>query len=144
MCECEGASIAASVVAGVNGQFCGGGLKIFFNKLCGFLKGGALLVFVLDGDRCLEFKRGSKVIDKPIWWTEKAIEIIGYFGYYYYKVCLIELCTQNSNQTELYDRHLEKLKPNWRSSILMVLWMGLSPVTVIYWFLGPAKSFEGM
>ena len=86
MCECEGASIAVTVAAGVNGQFCGGGLRIFFGKLCNFLKGGAILVFVMDGDRRPRIKRGVQVIDRPIWWTQKAIEVIKYFGYYHYEV----------------------------------------------------------
>jgi hypothetical protein len=82
MCECTGATLAA----GVHGQFQGGALRIFFNKLCNFRKGAATLVFVLDGDRRPGVKRGAEVIDKEIWWTEDAIELIKNFGFYYHKV----------------------------------------------------------
>jgi len=82
MCECT----AATLAAGVHGQFKGGALRIFFNKLCNFRKGAATLVFVLDGEKRPHFKRGAEVIDKEIWWTDDAIELINNFGFYYYKV----------------------------------------------------------
>jgi hypothetical protein len=82
MCECT----AATLAAGVHGQFQGGALKIFFSKLCNFRKGAATLVFVSDGDGRPGIKRGAKVIDKEIWWTTMAIELIGNFGYYHYQV----------------------------------------------------------
>ena len=75
--------------SGVHGQFQGGALRIFFNKLCNFRKGAATLVFVLDGDRRPGIKRGAKVIDKEIWWTEDAIELIKNFGFYYHKVARV-------------------------------------------------------
>ena len=62
MCECT----AATLAAGVHGQFQGGTLKIFFRKLCNFHKGAAILVFASDGDGHPGIKRGAKVIDKEI------------------------------------------------------------------------------
>ena len=82
MCECTAATLAASV----HGQFQGGALKIFFSKLCNFRKGAATLVFISDGDGRPGIKCGAKVIDKEIWWTTMAIELIGNFGYYHYQV----------------------------------------------------------
>ena len=72
MCECT----AAAIAAGVHGQFKGCALRIFFNKLCNFRKGAATLVFVLDGDRHPGIKHGAEVINKEIWWTDDAIELI--------------------------------------------------------------------
>ena len=82
MCECTGATLAA----GMHGQFQGGALRIFFNKLCNFCKEAATLVFVLDGNRCPGVKNEAEVINKEIWWTEDAIELIKNFGFYYHKV----------------------------------------------------------
>jgi len=82
MCECT----AAILAAGIHGQFTGGALRIFFNKLCNFRKGSPMLLFILDGDGRPSVKRGTEVIDREICWTDQAIELIQSFGYYYYKV----------------------------------------------------------
>jgi hypothetical protein len=46
--------------------------------------------FVLDGDRHPGVKCGAEVIDKEIWWTDNAIELIKNFGFYYHKVARVQ------------------------------------------------------
>ena len=87
MAECT----AATLAAGVNGQLPGGGLYIFFNKLAAYLKCPLTLIFVFDGPGHPEIKRGKKVRDILPWWTDRAKDLIRYFGYHVHEVCKIFL-----------------------------------------------------
>jgi hypothetical protein len=82
MAECT----AATLTAGVNGQLPGGGLFIFFNKLAAYLKCAVTLVFVFDGPERPAFKRGKNVRHLSPWWTDRAKDLIHYFGYHIHQV----------------------------------------------------------
>ncbi|KAF8969041.1 hypothetical protein BDZ97DRAFT_1797436 [Flammula alnicola] len=63
--------------AGVNHQWAGARLYIFFKMLTEYIKALVSLIFVLNGS----------VRRKPIWWMSLAIELVEIFGYCTHPVC---------------------------------------------------------
>ncbi|KAF8952359.1 PIN domain-like protein [Flammula alnicola] len=77
MAQCN----AGALAAGVNHQWAGAGLYIFFKMLTEYIKAPVSLIFVLDGSARPPFKRGHEVRRQPIWWMSLAIELVEIFGY---------------------------------------------------------------
>lgn len=84
---CMDECTAATLAAGIHGQFHGGALKIFFNKLSTYLKYPITFVFVFDGDERPNSKRGHAVRSTPPWWTGPSQELINHFGFHVHQVC---------------------------------------------------------
>lgn len=82
MAECTGATLAA----GVNGQFSGGALHIFFTKLCVYLTYPATFIFVFDGRGRPAVKRGHAVRNVPLHWEPHARVLIQSFGFHVHDV----------------------------------------------------------
>ena len=62
---------------------------IFFNKLAAYLNCAVSFVFVFGGPERPPIKRGKKVRDVLPWWTDRAKDLIHYFGYHVHQVSQI-------------------------------------------------------
>ncbi|KAJ6483023.1 PIN domain-like protein [Mycena vulgaris] len=61
-----------------------GALKTFFFKLCHLQKAAVTPVFVFDGPGRPNVKRGKKVTQEPLAFTEQLKRLIKSFGFYFY------------------------------------------------------------
>jgi hypothetical protein len=78
---------AASQAQGIHGQFGGGPLRPFFFRLAKLLKVPANFVFVFDGPKRPEKKRGKTVQQKkPLWWVAPAQALIHHYGFIVHEV----------------------------------------------------------
>ncbi|KAG6819798.1 hypothetical protein H0H93_008552 [Arthromyces matolae] len=59
--------------------------RLFFYRLCSFLKVPARFIFVSDGPGRPKVKRGHQVKTKELWYLEDAVKFIIAFGFHYHK-----------------------------------------------------------
>jgi Holliday junction resolvase YEN1 len=62
-------------------------LRTLFFRLARLLQFPVNLLFIFDGEGRPSIKRGKKVIKTPHWLTERVQEMLGLFGFNWYKVC---------------------------------------------------------
>ena len=81
---------AASQAQGIHGQFGGGPLRPFFFRLSKLLRVPANFVFVFDGQKRPEKKRGKTVRqNKQLWWVDPTQTLIRYYGFIVHQVSFI-------------------------------------------------------